>query len=214
MKKVLIASMALGATLTMASVSNADIATSLHNFSTWANGEICLPCHTPHNARGSYADAGPLWNHQLSTQTYTLYTSPTFDGTATVTQPASSSKACLSCHDGTVALDAFGYNTDGSLKTTGSINITNTTAVLGTNLSNDHPISFDYVAAQTLDNGIRSASTATGIPYKDGSISQAMLFGNMMECGSCHDVHNKYGITSLLKKSNAASALCLTCHIK
>ena len=52
----------------------------------------------------------PLWNHKVTTATYTLYSSPTLK--ATLSQPTHyGSKLCLSCHDGTVALDSFGGNT-------------------------------------------------------------------------------------------------------
>src|SRR4051794_13053211 len=59
--------------------------------------EVCLFCHTPHRA-GEL----PLWNHFLSSATYTPYSSSTIR--ATVGQPSGASKLCLSCHDGTVAL--------------------------------------------------------------------------------------------------------------
>jgi len=46
-----------------------------------------------------------LWNHQMSSVTnYIVYTSPTLK--AVVGQPDGSSRLCLSCHDGTVALAA------------------------------------------------------------------------------------------------------------
>ncbi|MBW2998527.1 cytochrome C, partial [Candidatus Woesearchaeota archaeon] len=99
MKKINLTIMLL---FVIASISYSQITNSAHDFSaeTWnASGEICITCHTPHNEIAS-ADS-PLWNHELSTETYTLYTnavSSTFD--ATTTQPDGSSKLCLSCHDG------------------------------------------------------------------------------------------------------------------
>ena len=52
---------------------------SAHDFSiaAWAGGQVCVACHTPHNAKGT-ATAAPLWNHTITTQVYTclLYTSP------------------------------------------------------------------------------------------------------------------------------------------
>ncbi|MBN4058944.1 cytochrome c3 family protein [bacterium AH-315-J04] len=35
-----------------------------------------------------------------------------------------------------------------------------------------------------------------------------------VECTSCHDPHNQSGAPYMLVKSNARSALCLTCHKK
>ncbi len=178
-----------------------------HDFhaSAWnSSGEICIVCHTPHNAVTSVTNA-PLWNHSVSAvASYTLYASPTMD--AAVGQPTGSSKLCLSCHDGTVALENFGGVINGT-------NHVSTANNVGTDLSNDHPISITYSDALAgTDGGLRLPSTATGVGT--GTIAATMLTAGVMQCSSCHDVHNKYNVTHLLKKSNAGSALCLTCHIK
>ena len=180
-----------------------------HDFSTasWnTSGEICKVCHTPHGA-ASVANA-PLWNHALSTATYTVYSSPTLNaGTpaGTLGQPSASSKLCLSCHDNTVAVGGTSF--------IGTIGSPAGYANLGTDLSNDHPVSFTYDAALvSLDPGLKPV-TSPGVGT--GTIASSMLFAGKMECASCHDVHNGAGITNgLLVKSNASSALCLTCHNK
>jgi predicted CXXCH cytochrome family protein len=182
---------------------------SSHDFSTqsWnTTGEICKACHTPHNANLSVPDA-PLWNRQVTNATFTLYASPTFNGSGTQTQPSGASKLCLSCHDGTVALENFGTNTTGTHFISGENN-------LGINLMDDHPISFVYDAAlSTTDPGLWNPNThPSGIG--GGTIQQTMLFNNKMECASCHDVHNGTGISGLLRITNNASVLCLTCHNK
>jgi predicted CXXCH cytochrome family protein len=78
--------------------------------------EVCVYCHTPH---GSNTNAPlPLWNRTLKATTYTTYNQlNTSTLTQTVTQPGPSSIACLSCHDGQVAVDSVinmpgsgGYN--------------------------------------------------------------------------------------------------------
>ncbi|OQX15333.1 MAG: hypothetical protein BWK76_13370 [Desulfobulbaceae bacterium A2] len=207
-KKLLVISLALLEGLVMSSTASAVLTGSKHDFTNlqWGNSQICLPCHAPHN---NINDQGAvLWNHTLTQASYTLYSSPTYDATTTTTQPSAVSKFCLSCHDGTVALDAYGSHT-GTTTITGN-------GLLGTNLSNDHPISFDYNAA------LVAADTATGggIPglVTPASASQVVagipLFTGKMECASCHDVHNKHGIAGLLNSSNTGSALCLKCHIK
>ncbi|MHB8798366.1 MAG: cytochrome c3 family protein [Thermoanaerobaculia bacterium] len=175
---------------------------SKHDFSSAANntwnpkGQICQPCHTPHNA-GTLTNV-PLWNHASTTATFTVYDSPTLNATG-LGQPAGVSKACLSCHDGTVALDSFGG-------ATGTHNITGN-ALLGTTLSNDHPVSFLYdTTLATADGGLKDPATTAAV--------SALLFAGQMECGSCHDVHDTPGVAKLLVKSNAGSALCLTCHDK
>jgi len=60
-------------------------------------------------------------------------------------QPDGVSKLCLSCHDGTVALDSYG-GVNGSTIITGS-------ALLGTDLSTSHPISMKYDAALASTDG-------------------------------------------------------------
>jgi cytochrome c553 len=75
--------------------------------------EVCVFCHTPHGANTSVpAGSPPLWNRQVNTTGYTPYASPNFD-TPSLGQPQGVSLACLSCHDGTIALDAL-VNAGGS----------------------------------------------------------------------------------------------------
>jgi len=188
-------------------ISFAQIKGSAHDFSTqaWnAPKEICVVCHTPHNANTTVVNA-PLWNHAISaTATYSMYTSATMNSLAG--QPDGSSKLCLSCHDGTVALENFGGITTGTRLMTGG-------SLLGTSLSNDHPISITYDAAlATADGGLFNPTTA--LSGLGGTIAANMLIGGKMQCSSCHDVHNSGNTAHLLLKSNAASALCLTCHNK
>jgi predicted CXXCH cytochrome family protein len=205
---------AASALMFASALSAGTIIGSAHDFSNrgWSGGEICIVCHTPHNADITVADA-PLWNHELTTTVFELYDSPTFDGGATITQPAGSSILCLSCHDGTVALDSFGGAT-GSTYISGVYN-------LGTTLLDDHPISFVYDASLVaLDGGLidPSATTVTigsGEDTKTGTIQDIMLFNDQLQCASCHDVHNKFTDgASLLRITKDGSAICLTCHDK
>ncbi|MFQ6613780.1 MAG: cytochrome C, partial [Fidelibacterota bacterium] len=119
---------------------------SEHDFSSenWnSSGEICIVCHTPHNADNAVSSA-PLWNHQVTSATFTLYSSGTLD--ATVGQPDGVSKLCLSCHDGTVAIDNFGGNTNG-------LQMIGAGEKLGTDISDDHPISITYDATLASSDG-------------------------------------------------------------
>ena len=71
---------------------------------------------------------------------------------------------------------------------------------------------YDSVLA-AADVELKNPATAlSGV--RTGTIAKDMLFADQLECASCHDVHNSYGQPKLLVKSNAGSALCLTCHIK
>jgi len=198
-------------------VSIAGIQGSVHDFSgfSFAGGQICLPCHTPHNAE---SDAAPLWNHELSVATYNLYSSPSMQ--ATVNQPTGASKLCLSCHDGTVAVDSFGGDSG-----TIFIDAFSADANLTTDLSNDHPISFVYdTALATADPGLFDPSTTivtigSGAFSKTGTITDVMLENNVLQCQGCHSVHNDFVAgtaisDALLKISIGGSNLCLACHNK
>ena len=68
--------------------------------------QICIFCHTPHNAQPSY----PLWNKVLPTQTFKLYTaSSTLSSVAKGASLTadSASLLCLSCHDGKTAINVL-----------------------------------------------------------------------------------------------------------
>lgn len=164
----------------------------------WGSTEKCVFCHTPHNAKTG--QTVPLWNRAATVATFTLYSSSTLN--ATMGQPAGISKACLSCHDGTVAMDSFGNNT-GTHLMTGS-------AKVGTDLSDDHPVSFTYDTALATADG--SLVTPASASFVDAGHA-VPLFAGKMECASCHDVHNNTN-APFLRKSNSGSALCLTCHNK
>lgn len=76
-------------------------------------GEVCVYCHTPHGANSTLPQA-PLWNRTNPGNTYTLYNITLTSG-QTPTQPGVNSLTCLSCHDGTVAIDSI-INMPGSGK--------------------------------------------------------------------------------------------------
>ena len=202
----------------MAVSTMAQITSSSHDFSssTWnTSGQICITCHAPHNA--AQKTTGPLWNHAVSTASFTMYDNTSTGankttGTQNSTPPttlSAASKVCMSCHDGTVGLGSFGSTTNATNYLTGQ-------SLLGTALDDDHPIGITYDANLiSADGGLRALSySVTFGNSSTGTIGGHMLYNGKVECASCHDVHNKHGQTSLLVKSNAASALCLTCHIK
>lgn len=224
--------------LGLTQISNAQTGTivgSKHDFSlsnnTWnfaspvgtnLQGQICRPCHAPHNsnngdiAKTGYTDNagtfGPLWDHSLSNATYQIYSQGyNFwrEGAATIGNPDGSSKLCLSCHDGTVALANFRNYTTG---TTTMAGFDGGVANLGTDLSTTHPISFTYDAALAItDKKIwNPVTTLSGVHA--GTIDQDMLENGKVQCISCHDAHNGAGVNHLLIKSNVGSALCFTCH--
>lgn len=164
-----------------------------HDLSAIAGGSSCGFCHTPHGA----LTGTPLWSHKLSTAVYEIYQSSSLE--ASVGQPTGSSKYCLSCHDGTVALaeSVRGGSSGGTYITPGQAN-------LGTDLSDDHPISFVYsTALSTEDVQIRPPSMAPEQLRLDKS--------GELQCRTCHDPHdNRYG--NFLVMSNRRSQMCVSCH--
>ena len=192
------------------------LAGSAHDFSTklWNPGQnVCVTCHTPHFSNTTVSDA-PLWNHRLTAATYTLYSSPTLK--AVLGQPGGNSKLCLSCHDGTVAVDSFGT-------VTGTTNITAANN-LGTSLNDDHPIGFVYDTALSTTKGsmfdpaTKIVTIGAGAQSLTGTIASVMLYKGKMECSSCHDVHNTFTVgangTGMVKMDTAGSKICIACHNK
>lgn len=175
-----------------------------HDFSggTYGSGvNVCAYCHTTHGD-GQETQVTPLWDHETTQAVFNLYSSATLDSAPP--QPVGITLICLSCHDGTVAVDSLPGNP--------GENFIDERFSVGTDLSDDHPVGFVYDSALALkDGGLQipeAASSGLG-----GTIRQDMLYENStMECGTCHNVH---GTTSgLLRIDNAGDALCRTCHIK
>lgn len=184
-----------------------------------------------------------LWNRRLPTTTgaskYVPYTS------SSMSTPGSEIRAysllCLSCHDGVSAMnvllnypeswneqleDTFGvgntmsqiFNADNPFgwgPNIGGRNSTNDPI----NLSNDHPISFDYTTAHPDISlgGLNSPDNTQGYV----SDTRVKLFPNptnmsqksSLECSTCHDVHNE-AIAPFLVMPNENSGLCRVCHKK
>lgn len=195
----------------------ASIANTKHNLSVTGPGaykatsetQLCVFCHTPHNTN----PAAPLWNHALSAAVYTPYGSNTL-AAAAPGQPSGTSKLCLSCHDGTVALGGvqnlpFGHQTAGTISGLEAF-LTGATS-LGTDLRNDHPVSFTYDAALAATNPeLVTPASLTG-KIKPDSTGQ-------LQCASCHDPHSetnpKFLHVGYQDGAGYGSPLCRTCHNK
>lgn len=174
--------------------------------------EICKACHIPHNAQ--ILATAPLWNHTLSGAAYQVYAGYDMQSTP-LNPPSGVSALCLSCHDGTVALNAFGNNTyAGADVLIGAVGTGS--GDVGVDLRNDHPVSIDMATAFAGDTEIYDP--ANDLTELGGTISDDFLGGGtLVECSACHDVHATGASAtngSLLRVSNAGSALCLDCHNK
>jgi hypothetical protein len=192
-----------------------DIRNTKHNLSVTGPGEVrattedelCVYCHTPHGA--SKEPATPLWNRDLSGATYLPYQSSSLDAIG-IGQPGGTSKLCLSCHDGTIAIGSVnvlnGASTDGD-PATADITMTGTglggvipegagentgfTRRLGTDLTNDHPISFTYNDTLALQDGeLRPPSATPEIDNRvPGVHPEVPLIDDQLQCTACHDPH-------------------------
>ncbi len=190
----------------LALTASAQIVGSEHDFSSyaWSQGEICKPCHTPHFAM---AGLPRLWNHELTTANYTMHAGA---GTA-VDDFDVQSRLCLSCHDGTVALDSFGGQTGTSFIPPG--------ANLGTDFTDDHPVGSDAEyppepKPSWWDGAFVDASTLPRAVSLREWTNPSGDVRDVVSCVTCHEPHNDGGYDHLLSTTNSASALCLTCHLK
>jgi len=189
----------------------ADISNTKHNLSVSGPGpvkatsetQICVFCHTPHSAEN--IPAAPLWNRKLSGATYTPYTSSSIDANVAelAAGPGGSSKLCLSCHDGTMALGsvnvlggnanqtiALGGTGPGGTMAAGSGTTTGFTRNLGVDLTNDHPISFTYDAALATRDGELRAPDGTTVGTRSTGVKPRLpLEAGQMQCSTCHDPH-------------------------
>lgn len=200
---VVLLGLTLGACGTRADES---VLNSKHDLSTFGpgpvraveEGRVCIFCHVPHNASPS----APLWNRHNPTTYYRIYRSSTTD--ARVDQPGASSKLCLSCHDGSIAL---GLTLDRAAADpipmthpyipSGPTDLTN-------DLSDDHPIGFRY--DRTLSNRDRQIRPVDLVDHRIKLGQRGEL-----ECTACHDPHsNELG--NFLRITEREGALCTTCH--
>lgn len=160
------------------------------------SGNLCYFCHTPHAAN----PIAPLWNREDPGTYYQVYGSSTLN--AEVPQPSGTSRLCLSCHDGTIALTQT-YNSK-SLGS-GTIYITSQdSGYIGTDLSDDHPISFVY----------DSALAASDTKLRDPNSLPATLpldHEKRLQCTTCHDAHDDSN-GMFLRMDNRESRMCVSCH--
>jgi hypothetical protein len=228
--------------------ARAGILGSPHDFSgrSWNTdpadpATVCSTCHTPHHADSTVV---PLWSHQTTSQAFIMYNNANVSvanlQAPVDNQPAGISKACLSCHDGTVAINTYGGANMANRITHGAPEYVTNNANLGVDLTHTHPISLSYTPAivgpgANQDKWLYNPNTTpvltpasgTFVPGNDMTINGFLLNGkNRLECSSCHDVHNQEGTPydavnnpKLVKivgtdAQNNGSLLCRSCHNK
>jgi len=197
------------------------VVSTVHNLSASGPGairsmsetEVCKFCHIPHNA----VVAAPLWGHALSKAQYeTPRLRRGRPGESPVPQPDGSSRLCLSCHDGTVALgDVAGEPRP--IPMSGHERLgPGDRGFLGTDLSGSHPVSFvvteSVLAGEEgeVDIGLRSLAELRTDP-------DVKLDGEgKMQCTSCHDPHSdRYYVAGKVPHfwvKPTVDEVCTTCH--
>jgi predicted CXXCH cytochrome family protein len=237
--------LALGAMMAlMPSVGKASIIGSAHDFSIntnwWINGtanwvvkygstNVCGECHTIHHAQNSAN--GPLFIHSpsanVSFNTYDQGNSPTYSGGVVKLGPGS--LACLSCHDGSTAINSTTDST-GAIGTNGTAQVFITASYIVTqgangaagvpgavgnnDLTHMHPIGFSYNTALAADSSVQPTSNPFNAP---GSPTVGSVLKNgQVECSTCHDIHRTIGgsASSGIMTVASGQALCLGCHNK
>ncbi len=183
-----------------------DVVGSKHNLSASGQGtirasaesQVCIFCHAPHNA----APQAPLWNRRDPGGQYDTYTSTTLK--VAPGQPSGASRLCLSCHDGTIALGEV-ISRPADIGMVGPDRLpAGSRSTLGTDLRDDHPVSFGYsTSLGALGTQLRANPTLSGRSLLDAQ--------GQVQCTSCHDPHDdSYG--KFLRTDPRYAALCNACH--
>src|SRR5574341_726220 len=158
--------------------------------------EICVYCHTPHNADDAARNT-PKYHTIVDAGTHykmDLEGSPGSD-------------SCGKCHNRSEgAYGGIGRAHDASVR------------YLTRDLRDDHPFSIPF-PSYGLDPGFNQPTVLKpdgGRMFPNGVQTFA---GDKVQCASCHDPHdpderNEEGRDPFLRTSNRESALCLTCHAK
>lgn len=202
--------------------------------------EICIFCHTPHNASPST----PLWGRKPTvvssfghySSTSLVIDNPGVRTTSDYKEPNGSSRLCLSCHDGATALGAVLYGTQipmvaGKDKIErsydpGRYNVFNpNNPVTGVPeaaydaTNHHHPVSFIY------DNSVKSSiqSIKGGVyNYPPTEANVKLDRKGYLQCTTCHNPHqDQSGMGATVpfwvlgKNVSAAddyNTVCLSCH--
>jgi len=203
--------------LTGVSGAQESVRNTKHNLSVSGPGtvraatetRVCVFCHTPHSSTAQ----APLWNREDPGGSYQMYWSETMDAYASpggAPQPNGSSKLCLSCHDGTIALGST--IASGTISMSGGITTmpSFSPSFLGRDLSGDHPVSFvvtdNLIATNNADGDVPLRSLAEIRSHPVVRLDDS----DRIQCNTCHDPHHDPFGNFLLAPD--AGDLCIACH--
>ncbi|MCM2288666.1 MAG: cytochrome c3 family protein [Sulfuritalea sp.] len=181
---------------------------------------VCLSCHDGQQAVDAIMNMPGSGRYQATPNSAFLNSwnnSRGPDATIHIGLNPNPALGCLTCHSsgaGVVGSGAADF----------------TVAVIGTDLRDDHPVGVTFPATNGTGTDWKSPnSNGAGTKFFDDDADGRMEKGEIrlygagasatVECGSCHDPHGVATTGSLfnatfLRKPNAGSAVCLTCHSK
>jgi predicted CXXCH cytochrome family protein len=228
--------------LAIPTMAFADLNTSKHNLTAAGSGTVktnatvaaCKFCHLVHNSSTQRA----LWSRIAPTSTVGYAAGNTIQGTVLPIAQNTATQQCMSCHDGSVAMNqvttkqgvvrTWGTFTASTSVTAGGLLLAGSNAFFGAGLAGQHPVQIAYAgqgagSAVTNLTGQYQPATATGCIGTTVCVSGATtegtkikLYGTLgtatIECGSCHDVHSD--ANSFFLRVAAPANYCIACHIQ
>lgn len=189
--------------------------------------QICIFCHTPHNA----AQAIPLWNRSNPSQAFKLYTASPSLNIASADRNSgiasdSISLFCMSCHDGTAGKLAGRVRNianetlkNGAMRQYAKIgDVTGGSGAVNNDLTQDHPVNFNYdkiAVGQTAPNATSYNPTAASplqTASDKGTDNDIRIRTAMVPAGASTDYAG--GTLKFFKSSRSTGAYleCATCH--
>lgn len=219
MKAPVILLIALPLLATSAAAQQGNVRATMHNLSVSGTGqiksstetEVCKFCHIPHSA----IVPQPLWGHALSSVKQYQVPQVRSKGTRILaSQPDGSSRLCLSCHDGTVALADVGRSPR-KPSMSGPTHLAPTQhGFIGIDLSGSHPVSIrmpDGSDQQSADDmGLKSLA----VVQADRQVR--LDESGKIQCTTCHDPHSdqyyRPGRAAHFAVKPSTTEICVTCH--
>jgi cytochrome c2 len=216
----LVITVATGSAWAQTKVPKTTIVGSEHDLRSTFNSAsftLCSFCHVAHKTGDSPVGPGELlWNHTLSSvASYGVYSSASFDALNTdiadLGGQTTVSNLCLSCHDGTVAVNSFyepitGANfqpiPEGTTFMHDSLRVRD--------LTKTHPVNFTYDATLANAAGLRVPASTSSVDA-NGIVP---LYNGKMQCATCHDPHNgNSGIFARPFPAQSSGTFCTYCHL-
>lgn len=228
---IALATLSLAPAVAWGFTPGAGIAGTPHDFASSGGGVgLCTFCHTPHRA----ITTSLLWNHTLSTATFSWDDTKTTAGTDypsfvgdTYNGPTAK---CLSCHDGSVAVGDIAWWNEGkpaaALDNTqhawpDAFNVGAREGVPGS-MKGNHPVAmpYPYGGVANTYNGSMSGAGTTYNEWQSTPLSPVRIFNDNagtisagavagktgIECSSCHDPHNKASTGDLFLRGTLAGS--------